>query len=308
MYSDLIIGYDGSEASRDALALGRHLAVATGARTVVVHAYPFTPLSAVIPPEGRVELTLRGAAERVLDGAREALADVPGASFRAVPDASPARALHTVAEEADAALIVLGSTHRGDLGSVLLGTTADQTLHAAPCAVAVAPVGYAERAGKGIGVVGAALDGGEDTERIARVGARIARGVRATLRLIMVIPGAEETAPQMAGIGLGAWLNVLREQATATLERGAAAAGNGLPLERRCREGRPAGELVSESHGLDLLVIGSRGFGPLRRVILGGVSSKVVRHAACPVLVIPRGTAEQLDEVVAPLAQAAAAR
>ena len=40
----------------------------------------------------------------------------------------------------------------------------------------------------------------------------------------------------------------------------------------------------------DLLVCGSRGYGPLRRVLLGGVSSRLLRRAACPLLVVPRRT------------------
>ena len=39
----------------------------------------------------------------------------------------------------------------------------------------------------------------------------------------------------------------------------------------------------------DLLVCGSRGYGPARRVLLGGVSSRVLRDARVPVLVVPRG-------------------
>jgi nucleotide-binding universal stress UspA family protein len=39
----------------------------------------------------------------------------------------------------------------------------------------------------------------------------------------------------------------------------------------------------------DLLVCGSRGYGPVRRVLLGGVSSRVVRHSKVPVVLTPRG-------------------
>jgi nucleotide-binding universal stress UspA family protein len=39
---------------------------------------------------------------------------------------------------------------------------------------------------------------------------------------------------------------------------------------------------------IDLLVCGSRGYGPVRRVLLGGVSSRLIRRAACPVVVVPR--------------------
>ena len=40
---------------------------------------------------------------------------------------------------------------------------------------------------------------------------------------------------------------------------------------------------------VDVLFCGSRGYGPIRRVLLGGVSSRLVRHAKSPVVVVPRG-------------------
>ena len=46
--------------------------------------------------------------------------------------------------------------------------------------------------------------------------------------------------------------------------------------------------LADASEELDLLVLGSRGYGPLHSVLVGGVAGRVVREAACPVLVLPR--------------------
>jgi nucleotide-binding universal stress UspA family protein len=54
-------------------------------------------------------------------------------------------------------------------------------------------------------------------------------------------------------------------------------------------DGDPASELTREcAEGVDLLVVGSRGYGPLARVLLGSVSRKVVQDAPCPVLVVRR--------------------
>ena len=54
------------------------------------------------------------------------------------------------------------------------------------------------------------------------------------------------------------------------------------------------GEVVDElsvvgERGVDLLVCGSRGYGPVRRVLLGTVAAALVRQASVPVLVVPRG-------------------
>ena len=51
--------------------------------------------------------------------------------------------------------------------------------------------------------------------------------------------------------------------------------------------GFPAKELVDASQGADLVVVGSRGGGGFSRLMLGSVSSQVVEHAACPVVVVP---------------------
>ena len=67
-------------------------------------------------------------------------------------------------------------------------------------------------------------------------------------------------------------------------------------------EGRPWAALAAYSEQLDVLFVGSRGYGPLRAVITGGTSGPLLRHAHCPVLVLPRGNDQPLGEVFAPAA------
>ncbi len=305
MYTDIIIGFDGSPAGRDALALGRRLALTTGASTTVVCVHPYQPLTADVTADAAVELSWRKGAERTLDEARRTMDDVPDVRFRTKAETSPARALREAAIEVAAAVIVVGSTHRKGLARVM-GTTADRIIRAAPCAIAVAPVGYADRVERsGLGVVGAAVDGGSETERVARVAARIARGARARLRLLVVVEH-DGAAPSPRG-RLGSPLRTaVRRAADRVLDRAAAAAGPDADVQRRIVEGPPATMLVAEANDLDLLVVGSRARGPLRRVILGTVGGAVLRDAACPVLAIPRGVPEQLDTSIAAVAQGAA--
>jgi nucleotide-binding universal stress UspA family protein len=63
--------------------------------------------------------------------------------------------------------------------------------------------------------------------------------------------------------------------------------------------GRPADVLVGMSEMVDILVVGSRGYGPLKAVLLGGVSGRVIRSAACPVVVVPRRAASAVGSVFA---------
>ena len=56
--------------------------------------------------------------------------------------------------------------------------------------------------------------------------------------------------------------------------------------------GRPWEELVRFGEQLDLLLVGSRGYGPLGRLFHGGVSDHLARHAPCALLILPRGSVQ----------------
>jgi nucleotide-binding universal stress UspA family protein len=73
------------------------------------------------------------------------------------------------------------------------------------------------------------------------------------------------------------------------LDHAARSVSKRLEAEAMLLEGDPAGLLASHAAaGVDLMVLGSRGYGPLRRVLLGSVSAFVMRSAPCPVMVVPR--------------------
>lgn len=305
MYRHLIIGFDDSPPARDAVAFARRLALATGAHPMALYAAASAragddsaPAADTAAADADVEAK-RAAARRLL-------ADVPGATFEAVAERSPARALHDAAQEADAALIVLGATHRTGARRTVPGTTADAVIHAAPCAVAIAPAGYADaEEAAPFGLVTAAVDGGDETERVARVAARIARRAGGRLRLVTVADVPYSRGPAAAGnLGYASLKDVIGETAARTIDRAAGAVGDGIEIEPRVADGEVADGVARESADADLLVIGSRGYGPLRRVVLGSSTGRILHAATCPVLVVPRRTVEELDDAVVPFGAA----
>lgn len=238
MYRKILVGYDGHERSRDALALARGLAAIEGAELVLMAALELDPLAT---PAEAYERATAEAEYRLSESARELLGDTPF-RLRIVGGVAAPRALSEVAADEGADVIVLGSTHRGGLGRVLPGSVGERLLHGAPCAVLVAPAGFAER----------------DKLQISSIGVGYDRRTEGS--------HAREVAERLA-CELGA------ELTTITVEEG---------------EGDPAEVLVERSRDLDLLVIGSRGYGPVRHALVGNVSWAVIRSASCPVLVIPR--------------------
>ena len=70
------------------------------------------------------------------------------------------------------------------------------------------------------------------------------------------------------------------------------------PAEPVVREGDPSLELRRLSREVDLIVIGSRGWGTVRRVLSNSTAHTLVHRAQCPVLVLPRGAHVDIDEPV----------
>ena len=138
MFEKILIGVDGRAGGRDAVALATRLA-APSATLTLAHVE-----AGLVSRRGHYVAEERGfdrsasllAAERERAGIPAAIVCVGGTS--------PARGLHALAREQGADLIVVGSSRRGFLGRALLGDDARDSLDGAPCAVAIAPHGYAE--------------------------------------------------------------------------------------------------------------------------------------------------------------------
>jgi nucleotide-binding universal stress UspA family protein len=295
MPATIIVGVDDSPRSEDAIALARALADAAGAEVLAVCAFPYDDR-----PEAHFNLALRPAlqelADKTLEKLCEPLTDDARVRRLAVADLSPARALERVAREEHAALIVVGSSHAGRHARLHPGSTAERLLQGAPCPVALAPLGYRLRPHLELQRISVAYDASPEGARALSAGLLVARAAGAPLRVIRVFTPDWPVPPSMLAVpGYIRLTPAAEEAAHAELDRTVAALPGDVWAEPAFLHGDPAHQLTVESEVADLLVIGSRGYGPLKSVLLGGVSGKVVRTAACPVLIVPHGADASLD-------------
>ena len=180
----VIVGVDGSDASRDALALGQMLAGPRG-RLVVVHAHPYGSLASLMGP-GELEGVLRETAESIFAHTREVLDDATDRELRLVEQRSPADGLGRLAADLGAALIVVGSSARSRLERVLAGSVAEDLLSGAPVPVAVAPRGFADDERAADATVGCAYDGSPESKVALGLATEFAQALDARLRVISV--------------------------------------------------------------------------------------------------------------------------
>ena len=256
MYGKVLVGYEDTERGREALALGQILANAANAVLRI----------ATVTHDGGTELA--------------ALARSEGAD-----------------------LIVIGSSRRGAVSRVVPGSTVEHLLGDASCLVAVAPPGFGRvvdggstwrpLAGDGddtgMRVIGVGFDSSAASRKALDLAAGLAISNGATLRVYAVarkyghVPG-DGAGGQSPGVPSEA--EALRERLHRTVAE--------LPAETRALpvflRGVPTTELIhAVDYGVDLLVLGTRPGGPLRRALHGSVSAAVLQEVRCPVLISPSG-------------------
>jgi nucleotide-binding universal stress UspA family protein len=290
----ILAGFDGSDSGLDAVTLARALAEATGAGLVVANVYPYhvvaTPTVALEPD---VEDRLSRRAGATIGAAESALSGFDDWGPRVFGAAAPARGLLELAHRENAALIVVGATHRHGLGRVVPGTTAEKLLGGSACPIALAPAGWARRGDAGLRRIGAAFDGSPESVAALETAAGLATAAGGAVRALAVFDAPSPAHPWFGASGrqYHEVIAELRAGLVGGVEDAVAGLAGGAPVETWVADGDPVEVLADESSSLDLLVVGSRGYGPVRSVILGTVTAALVSRARCPLLVVPRSVA-----------------
>ncbi|MBK5233122.1 MAG: universal stress protein [Thermoleophilia bacterium] len=276
----LVVGVESTQESISALQFARLLSQAEGVQLHVVSVY-----SDSIFYEGVEEM--KAARENYFEQMLE-VADGElngGFEFHRAIEASVPAGLTGVAEQVGADAMVIGSSHRGPIGRVFMGDAGARLAAGAPCVVIVTPRGWHPDEPPAIRKIGIAFDATPESDAALAYGSSLARTLKASVQLAGVIP-AVRTPGRIAHTDRG-YQQVLESDMQKLLDE-ATARTQLDDVEALVKTGNPADELVRMSIELDLLVLGSRGYGPVRRVLLGGTAVRVMRSSGCPVAVVPR--------------------
>lgn len=273
---EIIVGVDGSEGSRSALRWAARTGAARGARCRAIAAWQY-PANAVTPAAPAILPAPEEMDERTCDDLRALVRQVLDAEADRVDveaGRGPAAAvLLAAAARADTDTLVVGARGRGGFAGLLLGSVSQECVEHSPCPVVV----LRGEADPSDGPIVVGLDGSEGAARALDWAIDLAAST-----------GAHIVAVHAPMLGAN---NAMMDVARQSLEQWCAPiTARDVHFEMRVEAGdaRTALEHVADEAGAALLVVGTRGLGAVRGLLLGSVAGYIARYADRPIAVVPR--------------------
>jgi nucleotide-binding universal stress UspA family protein len=278
-FQRVLVGVDGTSSGRDAIALADQLRAEEGRLTLahVVLAQTPTHRNFHRTPVWRKD------ARPMLERERDAVGVT--AELTGMFAASVGSGLHQLGQDCDADLLVVGTSRSGLIGRIFAIDAARGTVSGTRRPVAVAPHRYAGRRGE-IRMIGVAYNASPESAVALDVARQLAVCRGAVLRALWVVPTPDALVWPAADAQLeeASRTIVFEEFEPHASRRLASLTG----VNAHVTIGAPPEELLAFGDHVDLLVLGSRGHGPLRRRILGSTSMQLTSEARCPLLIVPR--------------------
>ena len=230
------------------------------------------------------------------DSAKEArryLAGLPddlSVSYHSHAHRSVSGGLVEVVEELRADLLVLGSSANGQLGQVVVGSTADRLLHSSPVPVAIAPRGYRGARTGSLTRITCGYPGTPESVDVVKRVSELAKRLAVPLRVITVAVRGRTMYPPEVGLHaedsiLAAW----ESQATEMLARLRTDGVVGDDVTLQVVSGNGWDQAIDDAEWQDgeILALGTSPRGNIARVFLGSRGTKIMRVSPVPVLVLP---------------------
>ncbi|WP_187368977.1 universal stress protein [Baekduia soli] len=220
-------------------------------------------------------------------------ADVPGdVAYDMVlhPAAGVPAGLEELAQQTGALAVVVGASHLGRFARGVRGDVGLGLLRDAPCPLLVAPRGYAAQTHGMPERIAVGWDETAEAEAAVAVAADLAHRVHGCVRLVHAL-APPPVASELPYPDDPAFRAARIARAQERLDVVAAALSERVAVETEVVQDLATQALTQAGGRADLLVVGSRARGPVRRLLLGSVAEGLVHRAPCPLLVVPRGAA-----------------
>lgn len=282
----IVVGIDGSSGAQTALDVATDEASRLAKPLKIVHAHAFPAIYAapLLIPDASVEHDLRSQAEDLLrDAAQRATNRHPHlvVTTELVGDA-PAPAL--IAASEDASILVLGSRGLGGFKGLIVGSVTVQVGAHAACPVLVVPAASS----KIVGPVVVGIDG-SNSSKLALQRAYAHAQERAANLVVVHAWNATQADVPWDPIGIGYDVEEVKRAKERVMSEALAEWHDAYPnvvVEPRIVRDHPATALLDEARPESLLVVGSRGRGGFRGLLLGSVSQSILHNAPCPVEIV----------------------
>ena len=292
----VVVGYTPGKGGRGSLDLGLQLAHALDQPMAVVTVVPrqwSTPSMARVDAEyGEYARQVGEEAQRQ---ARAYLVDTETSvkvdlTYQAVTGRSVASALIDAIGQLDGTVLVLGSSTDGQVGRVVVGSTADKLLHASPVPLAISPREFRSVAAEGVTKVTCAFSDSESSAAVVGRVHALAEEFGVPLRVASFGVRGATMYPPLGGITaedsvLDSWAAEAEAAQQRLVDEGLVPAAT----ERVIGTGGTWSDTMASVpwQSGEVLAIGSSSMGPLARVFLGSRATKLIRHAPVPVIVLP---------------------
>ena len=283
LFRRVLVGIGGSDRHRDGLALAQRLVDPEHGELILAHIDG--QRSFRLPrPHGHVE------GPDLLAAARGEIREIAITEVSRSA-ASVARGLTELAEETRADVVVVGSGGPVIAGRITPARTAMRLMQGAPCAVAFAPAG--QRDIDTFRHVGIAYDASPEAAAALTTGYALAARDGAAVSLLCAIPAGGVGWNGLAPEEVDRNRHAARLRAQEELDAAADAAPGGVNPRTVLLHGEPVQAIATACDGIvDVLFAGSRGYGPLQRVLAGSVSEGLVLAATQPIIVMPRAASK----------------
>lgn len=290
----VVVGYlagkSGSAPLHLAVRLARTLDTSLTVASIVPRPWTF-------PSTARVDAEYAAWADQLgADSAKEAQRELAAITtpaevvFHSHAHRSVSGGLVDVVNELDAELLVLGSSANGQLGQVVVGSTADRLLHSSPVPVAIAPRGYRGPRGAKLTRITCGYPGTPESLNVVTRVAALAESVGLPLRVITFAVRGRTMYPPEVGLHaedsiLAAWESQAAEMLAALRTDGIV--GEDVTLQVVSGNGWDQALDDAEWQEGEILALGTSPRSDIAHVFLGSRGTKILRVSPVPVLVLP---------------------